>query len=85
MKKPFLLITNDDGIQAPGIKHLWQAVHEFADVAIVAPRAEKSGSGLSITWTKPLHLQIVEWKKKPCAKSLTVSPAYCFKMSLSPN
>jgi len=50
-KRPHLLLTNDDGIHAPGLKHLWEAVSEFADVTIVAPHTEKSGSGLSITWT----------------------------------
>ena len=57
-KRPFLLITNDDGIHAPGIKQLWEAVCEFAETAIVAPNSEKSGSGLSITWTKPLKIQV---------------------------
>jgi 5'-nucleotidase len=81
--RPFLLITNDDGINAPGIKHLWQAVHEFADVAIVAPQTEKSGSGLSITWTKPLHLKAVPWEANTPAWSVTGTPADCVKMALA--
>jgi len=82
-KRPFLLITNDDGIHAPGIKHLWEAVHDFADVAIVAPATEKSGSGLSITWTKPLHLHPVQWDKNTPAWSLSGTPADCVKMALA--
>lgn len=81
--RPFLLITNDDGIHAPGIKHLWQAVHEFADVVIVAPHAEKSGCGLSITWTKPLHIRPVLWEKNASAWSLNGTPADCVKMALA--
>ncbi|MGB7979081.1 MAG: 5'/3'-nucleotidase SurE [Chlamydiales bacterium] len=81
--RPFLLITNDDGINAPGIKHLWQAVSEFADVAIVAPHAEKSGSGLSITWTKPLHIRPFHWEANTPAWSLNGTPADCIKMALS--
>ncbi|MBX9743624.1 MAG: 5'/3'-nucleotidase SurE [Chlamydiales bacterium] len=82
-RRPFLLITNDDGIHASGIKHLWEAVHEFADVAIVAPLSEKSGSGLSITWTRPLLIQQVSWEKNTPAWSVNGTPADCVKMALS--
>lgn len=81
--RPFLLITNDDGIHAPGLRHLWEAVHEFADIAIVAPLTEKSGSGLSITWTQPLHIHPVQWEKGTPAWSITGTPADCVKMALS--
>jgi len=81
--KPFLLITNDDGIHAPGIKHLWQSVREFFDVAIVAPQTEKSGCGLSITWKKPLHIHTVEWEGNTPAWTLTGTPADCVKIALS--
>src|SRR6185369_1933354 len=82
MKKPFLLLTNDDGINAPGIRHLWEAVHEFADVAIVAPGSEKSGCGLGITYTKPLHIQPIAWEKNTPAWFLNGTPADCVKMAL---
>lgn len=81
--RPFLLITNDDGIHAPGIKYLWQSVHEFADVAIVAPQAEKSGCGLAITWTKPLHIHPVPWELNTPAWTLNGTPADCVKMALA--
>lgn len=80
-KRPFLLITNDDGIHAPGIRHLWEAVHEFADLAIVAPQHEKSGSGMSITWTRPLVVQEIAWECP--AWSVTGTPADCVKIALS--
>ncbi len=81
--RPFLLITNDDGVHAPGIKHLWQAVHKHADVAIVAPHAEKSGCGLGITWTKPLHIHPIYWEGNTPAWSVNGTPADCVKMALS--
>lgn len=88
--RPFLLITNDDGILAPGLKHLWQAVHDIADVVIVAPHYERSGSGLSITWTKPLHIKPVSWdlhseipSKPTPVWSLNGTPTDCVKMALS--
>lgn len=82
-KRPFLLITNDDGIFAPGIKHLWEAVRSFADLAIVAPHSEKSGSGLSITWTRPLLIQKISWEDGTPAWSVNGTPADCVKMALS--
>lgn len=80
-KRPFILITNDDGIHAPGIKLLWEAVREFADIAIVAPNSEKSGSGLSITWTKPLNIHPIAWDSSTKAWSLNGTPADCVKMA----
>lgn len=82
-KRPFLLITNDDGVYAPGIKHLWHAVREFADVAIVAPESEKSGSGASITWTKPLVVHPIRWEDNTPVWSVNGTPADCVKMALS--
>ncbi len=81
--KPFLLITNDDGIHAPGIKHLWETVADKADIAIIAPHNEKSGSGLSITWTKPLHIHPFPWPNNTPAWSLNGTPADCVKMALA--
>lgn len=83
MTKPFLLITNDDGIQSPGIRHLWESVHQFADVAIVAPHKERSGCGLSITYTKPLIVEDATWHPGTDAWSLNGTPADCVKMAVN--
>lgn len=82
MTKPFLLLTNDDGIYAFGLRHLWEVVSEEFDVAIVAPKAEKSGCGLAITWDKPLIIQEISWGKKTSAWCLNGTPADCVKMGL---
>jgi 5'-nucleotidase len=82
-KRPFLLLTNDDGIHSPGIVHLWQAVREFADVCVIAPAFEKSGSSMSITWTKPLTITPIAWEGGVRAWSLNGAPADCVKMALS--
>lgn len=81
--KPFLLITNDDGINAPGIRHLYDAVKEFADVAIVAPSSEQSGKALSITWTRPIAIQKFSWGDEIQAWSVSGTPADCVKMACS--
>ena len=79
--KPFILLTNDDGIHAPGLKHLWQTVHDFTDTAIIAPHVEKSGCGLSITCSKPLMVRPVSWDGGTPAWSLNGTPSDCVKMA----
>jgi len=84
MTRPLILITNDDGIHALGIKHLWQAVRDFADIAIVAPDTEKSGSSLATTWTKPLDINEHAWEDAtPAWVVRDGTPADCVKMALS--
>ena len=52
-----ILITNDDGINAPGIAVLEQIAREFSDdIWVVAPSEEQSGAGHSLTLTRPLRL-----------------------------
>ena len=53
-----ILITNDDGIHAPGLKLLEEIAHTITDdVWIVAPDAERSGAGHSISLTLPIRMQ----------------------------
>lgn len=58
-KRPHILITNDDGITAAGIKHLWLSLKEHADVTVVAPSTEQSAVGLSTTLRNPLRIEKV--------------------------
>lgn len=81
--KPNILITNDDGIHAPGIRHLWNSLHEKANITIVAPSTEQSAVGLSITIRRPLHLEKVDWPKDGAAWSVTGTPADCIKLALN--
>lgn len=82
MKKPRILLTNDDGIFAPGIKHLWRALKDYADLSIIAPTHEQSAVGLSITIRKPLQVQEVQIDHVP-ALAVTGTPADCVKLALS--
>lgn len=51
-----ILVTNDDGIDAPGLRVLERVAQEFsADVWVVAPETEQSGAGHSLTLTRPLR------------------------------
>ena len=57
MKKPLILVSNDDGIAAPGIGHLVRLVQALgAEVVVVAPDSPQSGMGHAITIGEPLRL-----------------------------
>lgn len=56
MQRPQILVVNDDGVTAPGIKALIEAVLPLGDVFVVAPDSPQSGMGHAITLNKPLRL-----------------------------
>lgn len=56
MQRPQILVVNDDGVTAPGIKALIEAVMPLGDVYVVAPDSPQSGMGHAITLNKPLRL-----------------------------
>ena len=55
MKKPLVLITNDDGVLAPGIRAIADALSDFAEVVIAAPDRERSAASHSISLDRPLR------------------------------
>ncbi len=59
-ERPIILITNDDGITAPGIRSLVNAVQGLGEIVVVAPDKPQSGMGHAITIGVPLRLNKVE-------------------------
>ena len=53
-QKPNVLLTNDDGYQAEGLRALAEALEDFATVSIVAPSLERSGAAQSLTLRQPI-------------------------------
>ena len=49
-----ILLTNDDGIYAPGLEALERQLQQLGNVTVVAPATEQSGVGHSITFLSPL-------------------------------
>ena len=47
--RPLILVTNDDGIEAPGIRHLVRLMSRLGEVWVVAPQKGRSGMGHAIT------------------------------------
>lgn len=81
--KPKILITNDDGIHARGLWHLWHALKDFADLKIVAPSSERSGAGLGLTLHQPLTIEPVKWEDHTSAWKVSGTPADCVRMAMS--
>ena len=81
-KKPLILISNDDGYQADGIRTLMAVAREFGDVVVAAPMQQQSGKGSAITITSPLRA--VEVKNEPGMRVFLISgtPADCVKLAL---
>jgi 5'-nucleotidase len=82
-KKPKILITNDDGILAKGIKTLYESLCDIADVTIVAPMTDKSGKALSLTLRKPLHVDSFPWPNNVPAWSVSGTTTDSVKMALA--
>lgn len=82
-KKPTLLIINDDGIHAPGLKALYKALKGVAHIRIVAPQVQQSGVGVSITLRTPLTVSQVEWEDETPAWSVSGTPADCVRMAIN--
>ena len=59
MSRPLILVTNDDGIVAPGIRALVDVAMTLGDVVVVAPDSPQSGKGHAITIHEPLRLKNV--------------------------
>ncbi|MFN0064718.1 MAG: 5'/3'-nucleotidase SurE [Chlamydiales bacterium] len=83
-RRPHFLLTNDDGIHAPGINSLWKVLHDadIADLTIIAPSVERSGTGVSITWDRPMHIQEMEWSHNTPAWAIDGTPADCVKLGI---
>jgi 5'-nucleotidase len=81
--RPNILLINDDGILAPGLKTLWKALFPLANLWIVAPSTEQSGVGMGITVKSPLTISPVPWEENTPAWSVSGTPADCVRMALN--
>lgn len=82
-KKPKILVTNDDGITAPGLKHLWEALVDIAELYVVAPASEQSAVGLGITIRDPIQIDTVNWGQDAPVWKVTGTPADCVRLAIS--
>jgi len=79
---PIILVTNDDGVTAPGIRNLVEAVKDLGKIVVVAPDRPQSGMGHAITIGQPLRLQKVEGFGDVESWSCSGTPVDCVKLAV---
>ncbi|MHB0955997.1 MAG: 5'/3'-nucleotidase SurE [Pirellulaceae bacterium] len=77
-----ILLTNDDGIYAPGLEALEQELLRLGNVTVVAPATEQSGVGHSITFLSPLICKEVYQAERRRGWAVEGSPADCVKIGI---
>lgn len=78
-----ILITNDDGIVAPGIKALIEVASKFDEILVVAPDSPQSGKGHAVTLNNPLKLRKVDLFGDIEAYECSGTPVDCVKLAKS--
>jgi 5'-nucleotidase len=81
--RPLILITNDDGINAPGIRTLINIVKLLGDVIVVAPEQSYSGMGHAVTLTTPIRLRKITESKEYSEYASSGTPVDCVKLALN--
>ena len=81
-ERPIILVTNDDGVTAPGIKALVEAVKHLGKVVVVAPDKPQSGMGHAITIGHPLRMHVVHHFEDIEAYQCSGTPVDCVKLAV---
>src|SRR5690606_5660655 len=83
-EKPLILVTNDDGINAPGIRALIEVMSSLGDVCVVAPDSPQSGMGHAITINDAIYCnRIKEASSEFEEYSCSGTPVDCVKIAVS--
>ncbi len=78
---PTILVTNDDGVSAPGLRALVEAMAEIGNVVVVAPDKPQSGMGHAITIGDPLRIEKVHLFGQIEAYQCSGTPVDCVKLA----
>lgn len=83
MKRPLILISNDDGYEAKGIRSLVDMVRPLGDVLVCAPNGPRSGQACAFTVNDPLTLTLRHKEEGLEVWSCSGTPVDCVKMALA--
>ena len=83
IKRPLLLISNDDGYTAKGIRELVEMVSDYGDVIVCAPDSARSGFSCAFSVTTPLRLERREQRPGVAVWSCNGTPVDCVKLALA--
>jgi 5'-nucleotidase len=78
-----MLLTNDDGYDAPGIRALFDALARHHNVIVAAPRREQSGMGHAFTFAHPLYYEPFGNGAGPRGYAIDGTPSDCVKFAIS--
>lgn len=83
MKKPLILVTNDDGYMAPGITLLSELAQEFGEVVVLAPDSPQSAQSSALTVDVPLRVTLKESRPGYKCYKTNGKPSDCVKVALN--
>jgi len=76
-----IVLCNDDGFRAVGIRAIYKELAKFSEVVIVAPETEQSAMGHAITLTQPLKVRKIEEDNEFIGYAINGTPADCIKLA----
>ncbi len=80
-KRPYIFVTNDDGVNSNGIKTLVRLMCELGDVVVVAPDGPRSGMSNALTVHHPIRYKTIEQTENLTIYSCTGTPTDCVKLA----
>ena len=81
--RPLILVTNDDGVTAPGIRNLVESIADLGDIVVVAPDSHQSGMGHAITISNILRMSPHDFGMDGVeAYKTTGTPVDCVKLAI---
>ena len=82
-EKPLILITNDDGYLAKGIKELTEAMKGLGEIVVFAPDSHQSGMSSAITTSNPIRARVYHQEEGLTAYMCSGTPVDCVKLALN--
>lgn len=82
-KRPLILVTNDDGVQAKGINELIECLRDLGDIVVFAPDGARSGMSSAITSAIPIKYTLIRKEEGLTIYSCTGTPVDCVKLAIN--
>ncbi|MDP4267620.1 MAG: 5'/3'-nucleotidase SurE, partial [Bacteroidota bacterium] len=82
-RKPLILVSNDDGVHAPGLRFLIDCIKGLGRIVVVAPDRPMSGMGHAITLSVPLRCRKIRYDENYEEYSCNGTPVDCIKLAHS--
>lgn len=81
-ERPIILVTNDDGIDAQGIRYLTNCMQQYGEVYVVGPQQHQSGMSHALTLQNPLRVKKIEESENLHIYSVSGTPIDCVKYAM---